>query len=302
MDAVYIVFMVLVCFFCVFCMGIALMDMVGEAMNRKKRRQLEAETLTQAIVDSTKQPAPEKEPAPVVEEPAPVVEEVVEPVAEETAEPEATEEVLTAAEAPVAEEAAPVEEVAVAEEAPAAEEEAVEEAPAEETPAEEEDGAVSFRLNAANQETLDEKYLALSKEEKGYYDAILFHAVGKEGSRRFRTARHEEIKIGRTRLVRMSIKRGVVTCEFTLYNTDFKNYIDENKLSVKHASTVLKITSQAAVQAAMDSIDLAVQSAEREKEYKKQLARENRKQARLAKAAEENGEAAEATEAPENAE
>ena len=34
MDAVYIVFMVLVCFFCVFCMGIALMDMVGEAMNR----------------------------------------------------------------------------------------------------------------------------------------------------------------------------------------------------------------------------------------------------------------------------
>ena len=262
MDAVYIVFMVLVCFFCVFCMGIALMDMVGEAMNRKKRRQIEAEALTQAVITTAKEekvvaPAPV---AAVVEEPAPVVV-AEEPKVEAVAEPTpAEEEVVT-------------EEVA---------EEAVTE------PAEEDDGAVSFKIG--NVETLEDKYLALSAEEKGYYDAILFHAIGKEGAKRFRTTRYEEIKVGRTRLVRLSIKRGVVTCEFTLYNTNFKNYVDENKLSVKHAATVLKINDQAAVQAAIDSIDIVVQNIAEEKEYKKQLAREKRKQARMAK---ENAESAE---------
>ena len=263
MDAVYIVFMVLVCFFCVFCMGIALMDMVGEAMNRKKRRQIEAEALTQAAIATAKEekvvaPAPV---AAVVEEPAPVVV-AEEPKVEAVAEP------------------TPAEEEVVTEEV--AEEEAVTE------PTEEDDGAVSFKIG--NVETLEDKYLALSAEEKGYYDAILFHAIGKEGAKRFRTTRYEEIKVGRTRLVRLSIKRGVVTCEFTLYNTNFKNYVDENKLSVKHAATVLKINDQAAVQAAIDSIDIVVQNIAEEKEYKKQLAREKRKQARMAK---ENAESAE---------
>lgn len=267
MDAVYIVFMVLVCFFCVFCMGIALMDMVGEAMNRKKRRQVEAEALTQAAIDAAKEKK-EEAPAPVaVEEPAPVVvAEVTEP------EPET-----------------PVEEAPVEEEAPAEE---IVEVEAETEPAEgevEDDGSVSFKIG--NVETLDDKYHALSAEEKGYYDAILFHAIGKEGAKRFRTTRYEEIKVGRTRLVRLSIKRGVITCEFTLYNTNFKNYVDENKLSVKHASTVLKVSDQAAVKAATDSIDIVVQNIAEEKEYKKQQAREKRKQARLAKENAENEEA-----------
>lgn len=262
MDAVYIVFMVLVCFFCVFCMGIALMDMVGEAMNRKKRRQIEAETLTQAAITANK---PEPVCAPVaVAQPAPAVVEE------------------TPAEEPVVEEA-PVEEPVV-EETPAEEEVAPE-------AAEEDDGAVSFKIG--NVETLEDKYLALSAEEKGYYDAILFHAIGKEGAKRFRTTRYEEIKVGRTRLVRLSIKRGVITCEFTLYNTNFKNYVEENKLSVKHAATVLKVNDQAAVQAAIDSIDIVIQNIAEEKEYKKQLAREKRKQARLAKENAENAESAE---------
>ncbi len=264
MDAVYIVFMVLVCFFCVFCMGIALMDMVGEAMNRKKRRQIEAEALTQAAITAAPAPAPAEE-APV-EEPAPVVEEVKEEESVAEAEPEAEE--------------------APAEEAPA------EEAPAEEAPAEE-DGSVSFRA-AGNTETLEDKYLALSREEKSYYDTIQAHAIGKAGSKRFLTARYEEIKIGRNRLVRMTIKRGVIVCEFTLYNTDFKNYIEENDISVKHSSTVMKITGEAAVQAALDSIDIAEQNVIKEKEYKKQQAREKRRQERLAKAAAENAENTEA--------
>ena len=47
---------------------------------------------------------------------------------------------------------------------------------------------------------------------------------------------------------------------------------------------VIKINDAASVQAAKDSIDIVVNTINEEKEYKKQLAKERRKAARLAKA------------------
>ena len=253
-------FAVVVCFFCLFCMAIAMLELVNDFISRRRK---DAEAYAPA-------PRIKQTPAPVEEEPAPapaVEAPVAEPVAALAAEEPAP---VIVAEEPVAEE--PAAEEPVAEEA-AAEEPAAEEA------AEEDENAVVFR--ASNDETLEDRYLALSSEEKGYYDTILFHAVGKEGSKRNRNTKYEDVKIGNTRLVRLRIKRGVIICEFTLYNTDFKNYINENKLSVKQAPTILKVTDEAAVQAAVDSIDMVVTHIAEEKEYKKQLAREKRKQARL---------------------
>lgn len=248
-------FAVVVCFFCLFCMAIAMLELVNDFISRRRK---DAEAYAPA-------PRIKQTPAPVEEEPAPapaVEAPVAEPVAALAAEEPAP---VVVAEEPAAEE-------------PAAEEPVAEE-PAAEEAAEEDENAVVFR--ASNDETLEDRYLALSSEEKGYYDTILFHAVGKEGSKRNRNTKYEDVKIGNTRLVRLRIKRGVIICEFTLYNTDFKNYINENKLSVKQAPTILKVTDEAAVQAAVDSIDMVVTHIAEEKEYKKQLAREKRKQARL---------------------
>lgn len=266
-------FAVVVCFFCLFCMAIAMLELVNDFISRRRK---DAEAYAPA-------PRIKQTPAPVEEEPAsapaPVAEAPVEePVALAAEEPAP---VAVAEEEPVAEEPATEEPVA---EEPATEEPAAEEA------AEENENAVVFR--ASNDETLEERYLALSSEEKGYYDTILFHAVGKEGSKRNRNTKYEDVKIGNTRLVRLRIKRGVIICEFTLYNTDFKNYINENKLSVKQAPTILKVTDEAAVQAAVDSIDMVVTHIAEEKEYKKKLAREKRRQARLQAAEVENAEAA----------
>lgn len=250
-------FAVVVCFFCLFCMAIAMLELVNDFISRRRK---DAEAYAPAPRIKQTPPPVEEEPAPA---PAPAVEA---PVAEPVA-------------AIAAEEPTPVvvaEEPAVEE--PVAEEPAAEEAAAEEA-AEEDENAVVFR--ASNDETLEDRYLALSSEEKGYYDTILFHAVGKEGSKRNRNTKYEDVKIGNTRLVRLRIKRGVIICEFTLYNTDFKNYINENKLSVKQAPTILKVTDEAAVQAAVDSIDMVVTHIAEEKEYKKKLAREKRRQARL---------------------
>jgi hypothetical protein len=187
--------------------------------------------------------------APVVEvEPAPVQEEEIVPVVVE--EP-----------TPVVEET-PAEEIAVAEEVP-----------------EEEKGIVFSKAT----QTLEEKYLELPAKLRGYYDEIVKYATVMEGSKRFKNARYEEYKVGNTRLVRMLIKRGVITCELIVPNNSFKSYVSENKLSVKIAPTVIKVLDEATVQAVKDSIDIVMQTAAEERELKKQLAKERRKKSRQEK-------------------
>ena len=85
----------------------------------------------------------------------------------------------------------------------------------------------------------------------------------------------------------MLIKRGIINCEFILHNSDFKNYLNENKISVKQSATTMQIESEATVLAAKNSIDIVVAAIAEEKEYKKKLAREKRRAARAAEAAAE---------------
>ena len=164
-----------------------------------------------------------------------------------------------------------MEETAVAEEIPVAE------------LVEEDDDTVRFAPK--HTQTLEEKYRALSSKDKSYYDEIALYASKKEEAKQFKNARYEEYKIGKTRLVRLLIKRGAVICEFILPNADFKNYLNENKVSVKQAATIMKIEDAESVKAAKDSVDIAVQALAEEREYKKELARERRRQARASKKA-----------------
>ena len=180
---------------------------------------------------------------------------------------------------PVVEVVAKVEEQPVEEE----EEQPVEETPEVET---EEDAAGTISFSAGQQQTLEEKYLALSAKERGWYDEIIKYASIVDGSKRFKNARYEEYKVGKNRLVRMLIKRGVIHCEFILHNADFKNYVNENKISVRQSATTMRIDSEETVAAAKNSIDIVVAFIAEEREYKKQLARERRKAAKEAAAAE----------------
>ncbi len=183
--------------------------------------------------------------------------------------------------------APPVEETVVAEPVVEAVEEATDEAAEEavEEPAEDADGTISF--STGQRQTLEEKYLALSSQQRTWYDEIIKYAAAVEGSKRFKNVRYEEYKVGKNRLVRMLIKRNNVMCEFILHNSDFKNYINENKISVKQAATTMLVDSDATVEAVKNSIDIVVDAIAEEKEYKKKLARERRKAAKAAQGAQE---------------
>lgn len=257
MENLFMVFMSVVSIMALFAVMVVFRDIIQEVLaarrdrNKTDRKILEhAERIIAAAEEQKSAPVAVAEPvvaAPVVEEP------VVEPVVEE----------------PVVEE--PVVE-------PIVEEPVVEEPVAEEV--EDTEGKISF--SKGQQQTLDEKYLALPSEQKGWYDEIIKYASAVEGSKRFKNARYEEYKVGKNRLVRLLIKRGVINCEFILHNSDFKNYVNENKIAVKQSATTMLVESAATVGAVKNSIDIVVAAIAEEKEYRKQQAREKRRAARAA--------------------
>ena len=291
MEILFMVFMVVVSIMALFAVMVVFRDVINEVLASRRERDAntasivaqaeriiaEAKTkeeIAAAVAEATAAKAAEapasKVAEPIVEEP--VVEEpaVEEPVAEEAP-----------AEEPVVEEPA-------AEEAPAEEPAAEAEAEAE---AEDAEGTISFATGA--QKTLDEKYLELPMEQRRWYDEIIKYASAVEGSKRFKNARYEEYKVGKNRLVRLLIKRGIINCEFILHNSDFKNYVNENKISVRQGTTVMLVEAAETVDAVKNSIDIVVAFIAEEKEYKKQQARERRRAARAEKAAAEAAESGE---------
>lgn len=168
-----------------------------------------------------------------------------------------------------------------AKEEPATEETAVTEEVAEEA---EDDGVVNF---ATGTKTLDEKYLELIPEFKGYYDEIVRFANTVEGSKRYKNANYEEYKVGKNRLVRLKIKRETVICELVIPNLAFKNYVSENKVEVKQAPATIKVVDDATLSAVKDSMQIAINAIEEERAYKKEQAKLRRRQKRAAESTEE---------------
>ena len=137
-------------------------------------------------------------------------------------------------------------------------------------------GNVTFSADAGV--THEEKYRLLPDEARRWYDEIAAHAAAVEGAKRYLGRHYEEFKIGSRKIVRFSIKRGITVCQFILRNSDFHAYVSENKVSVSSAPTSMKVTEEAVVLAAKGAIDIVVKSIDEEKELKRRLANERRRQ------------------------
>ena len=154
------------------------------------------------------------------------------------------------------------------------------------TKADEYEGVTSFMTS--NIKTLDEKYLELTEEQKRFYDEIVAYAAAIAGSRQIKNDRYEEYKYGIGRLVRVLIKRDVVICEYLMTNDNFKRYVAGNKVKVKTAPIMLKISDNNSLQVAKDSIDIAKKIIDDEKTYKKEQAKLRRRERRKTGGGSEN--------------
>lgn len=135
-------------------------------------------------------------------------------------------------------------------------------------------------FDASPETTLDEKYNALPRNIKGYYDEIIVYAASFPDSKRIKNTAYEEYKIGKNRLVRLKIKRGAIICELIIPNPQFKKFIDGNKVSVKQAPAIVKVTDPESLAFVKDSIRIAVDAINEEKEYKKEQKRIRRRELR----------------------
>lgn len=134
-------------------------------------------------------------------------------------------------------------------------------------------------------ETIDEKYNSLNNDYKAYYDEVVRYANNIEGIKRVKTSAYEDYKIGNNKVVRLKIKRDTVICEFAIANIQFKNYLKDNKVSVKQSTSVIKLLNDESLEAVKNSIDFAKKNIEEEKAYKKEQAKIRRKEAREKKLA-----------------
>lgn len=135
----------------------------------------------------------------------------------------------------------------------------------------------------AIKKTLDEKYRELDATFRIYYDEIVKAAMEIEDSKRFKNDNYEEYKLGKSRIVRLKIKRGTILAELLIPNLTLKEYISDNKVDAKLAPTVIKVVDRESVDAVKDSMAIAVKVHLEEKELKKQQAKEKRRLAREAK-------------------
>ena len=157
--------------------------------------------------------------------------------------------------------------------------EPVVEAPVVEAETDEDDeNAVTF--STTHKLTMEEKYATLSSEYKAYFDAIIKHALAKEGVKENKNTGYYDYKIGAARLVRVAIKRNEIVCEFIFIDQDFKNYAENGNVKMKPSATKIRVTEASAVGVAKDGIDLVCQQIAEEKERKKALAREKRNERR----------------------
>lgn len=136
-------------------------------------------------------------------------------------------------------------------------------------------------FSANTKQTLKEKYEALSSKEKCYYDEIVKRASNANGVRCYKNNTYEEYKIGARRIVRLTIKRDIIHCEFIIPNNVLQDIISENKIRIRQSATVVKVVDEESLNVVLTAIDVATKVIDDEKVYKKQLAKEKRRERRL---------------------
>lgn len=126
--------------------------------------------------------------------------------------------------------------------------------------------------------TMPERYATLSSEYKKYFDDIVKYVLSKENVKELKNNSAYVYKDASYRILRLMIKRGEIVCELNFIDREIKNYVDGSNVPVKQSATSIKVTEPAAVGVVKDGIDLVCSQISEDREYKKQVAREKRKE------------------------
>ena len=246
LQAVIIVFMLFLCALCLFAVVVIARDIIHESAESRRARESGNNSNLKDPVQVVVQPVV---PAPVAQVAAPVAA----PVEEVAAEPEEKVEEVTEAK-----------------------EEVVEDEDLEVAMTEDPDAVVFSRGSL----TIEEKYATLSTEFKRYFDDIIRHALSKDGVKEMKNPNAYTYKIGAYKVLRLSIKRSEIVCEFYFIDKDFAEYSSASEIKMKKSATTVRVSEGSAVGVVKDGIDLVCSQIAEDKERKKELAKEKRREKR----------------------
>lgn len=262
LQVMLIAFMFFLCALCLFAVIVIARDIVYESAKNRRDREREERLERLEARERLK-----------LQEAKPTLEQATKPLAEpektcEESEPnpgEKTLEVVEESVAPLVEVAATDDIVEVREDQDDQEEQEVE------------DGAVSFnRVNL----TLEEKYATLSSEFKRFFDDIVKHALSKSGVKEFKKSGSYDYKIGAYKVLKLTVKRGEIVCYFNFIDRDFNSYANESNVKIKQSATVVRVLEASAVGVVKDGVDLVCQQIAEDKDRKRALANEKRREKR----------------------
>lgn len=130
----------------------------------------------------------------------------------------------------------------------------------------------SVVINASGSVSITEKYEALSREQKSFFDELKKYALSKPDAKLSATKSYENIKIGRQSLLKLMIKRKITVAVFILENELLAKYRRESKgdANIKIKGTEIPVYDIAALNAALDMIDISMEQIAKDKEDKEE--------------------------------
>ena len=119
-------------------------------------------------------------------------------------------------------------------------------------------------INFRESKTIEELYAELSDEQKRFFDELKNAALAKPNATLSITRTYENVKVGKRSILKLVIRRGVTVAEFLLENDALREYrlkgtnkTSKNRIKIK--PTVLAVTEDDTLKAALDMINLTYQ-------------------------------------------
>lgn len=148
-----------------------------------------------------------------------------------------------------------------------------------------ENGRVVFIASNEVKRTYLDKLADLDKETYALYEELVNYLISKEGVKQITTNNKAIFKYKTDRLVISSVRRGILTLQFMLANSDLNRYMRaEGIKQIKVTPVVIRLTDEDSLAEAKSTADLTLKYLVDEREYNAEKKREARREARRAKA------------------
>lgn len=148
---------------------------------------------------------------------------------------------------------------------------------------------VSFERNeSVKRLTFADKLAALDKEDLERYHKLVNYVIAKENAKQVVTNNMAIFKIRTTRMMVATVKRGVVTLQYSLGDSNLERFVRAEGAQIKVPTVTIRLTDDTALENAKKTVDITVDHVETERNYHKELKREQRREQRAkAKAAQQ---------------